>query len=84
MAVVLNKDDIMDKALKMKIAMFSIIMIFMFVYMFVFGNKNVVIGVTVAMAGLMNLSNDLSYKPKLSFIKVLTLLLVLHFWWYLE
>lgn len=67
----------MDKALKMKIAMFSIIMIFMFVYMFVFGNKNVVIGVTVAMAGLMNLSNDLSYKPKLSFIKVLTLLLVL-------
>lgn len=67
----------MDKALKMKIGMFSIMMIFMFVYMFVFGNKNAVIGVTVAMAGLMNLSNDLSYKPKLSFIKVLTLLLIL-------
>lgn len=63
--------------LKMKIIMIGFILFFMFFYMIVFGSKNAVIGVMIAMAGLMNISNDLSYKPKLSFIKVLGLLLIL-------
>ncbi|WP_303371562.1 FUSC family protein [Methanobrevibacter sp.] len=49
----------------------------MFFYMSVFGNKNAVIGVTMVMATFMNLGNDLSFKPKTSFIKILLLLLVL-------
>ncbi len=63
--------------LKMKIIMIGFILFFMFLYMLVFGQNNAVIGVMIAMAGLMNISNDLSYKPKLSFIKVLGLLLIL-------
>lgn len=63
--------------LKMKIIMIGFILLFMFFYMVVFGQKNAVIGIMIAMAGLMNINNDLSYKPKLSFIKVLGLLLIL-------
>ncbi len=63
--------------MKMKIIMIGFILFFMFLYMIVFGNQNSVIGVMIAMAGLMNINNDLSYKPKLSFIKVLGLLLTL-------
>lgn len=63
--------------LKMKIIMFGFMIFFMFFYMIVFGSKNAVIGLMIAMAGLMNINNDLSYKPKLSFIKILGLLLIL-------
>ncbi|WP_407380602.1 FUSC family protein [Methanobrevibacter sp.] len=63
--------------MKMKIIMIGFILLFMFFYMIVFGSSNAVIGVMIAMAGLMNIRNDLSYKPKLSFIKVLSLLLIL-------
>lgn len=64
-------------SLKMKIIMFGFMIFFMFFYMIVFGSKNAVIGLMIAMAGLMNINNDLSYKPKLSFIKILGLLLIL-------
>ena len=67
----------MNQALKSKIIMFSFMILFMMFYMVVFGNKNAVIGTMIVMAGLMNLGNDLSFKPKMSFIKVLTLLLIL-------
>ena len=67
----------MNKELKSKIIMFVAMISFMFFYMFVFGNKNAVIGVTMVMAAFMNLGNDLSFKPKTSFIKILLLLLVL-------
>ena len=67
----------MNKELKSKIIMFAAMISFMFFYMFVFGNKNAVIGVTMVMAAFMNLGNDLSFKPKTSFIKILLLLLVL-------
>ena len=50
---------------------------FMFLYTVVFGNKNTVIGIMIVMAALMNLGNDLSFKPKMSFVKVLGLLLIL-------
>lgn len=49
----------------------------MFFYMAIFGNKNAVIGVMMVMAAFMNLGNDLSFKPIMSFIKILFLLLVL-------
>lgn len=50
--------------------------LFMIIYSVLFGSKNAAIGVMIAMAGMMNLGNDLSFKPKLSFIK-LTLMLVI-------
>ncbi|MBQ2636593.1 MAG: FUSC family protein [Methanobrevibacter sp.] len=67
----------MDKALKSKIIMFSSMIIFMMLYMVIFGNKNAVLGTTMVMAAFMNLGNDLSFKPKTSFIKILALLLIL-------
>jgi len=67
----------MNQSLKSKIIMMVAMIFFMFFYMMVFGNKNAVIGVTIIMAAFMNLDNDLSFKPKTSFIKILFLLLVL-------
>lgn len=67
----------MNNSLKIKIVMIGFILFFMFFYMAAFGSKNAVIGVIIAMAAFMNLGNDLSYKPKLSFIKILSLLLIL-------
>ncbi|MEE1129868.1 MAG: FUSC family protein [Methanobrevibacter sp.] len=67
----------MNKALKSKIIMFASMMLFMIFYMVLFGSKNAVIGMMVVMAAFMNLSNDLSFKAKSSFIKILLLLLVL-------
>lgn len=49
----------------------------MMLYMVIFGNKNAVLGTTMVMAAFMNLGNDLSFKPKTSFIKILALLLIL-------
>lgn len=63
----------MNDSLKIKLVMIGLILFFMFFYMFAFGSKNSVIGVIIAMAAFMNLVNDLSYKPKLSFIKILSL-----------
>ena len=68
---------IMNQSLKPKIIMMTAMIFFMFFYMIVFGNKNAVIGITIIMAAFMNLGNDLSFKPKTSFIKILFLLLVL-------
>lgn len=51
--------------------------LFMFLYMIVFGTRNAVIGFTIALAAFMNLGNDLSYKPKTSFIKLSILFLIL-------
>ena len=45
--------------------------------MIVFGRSNAAIGLTMAMAAFMNLGNDMSYKPKISFLKVSILLLIL-------
>ncbi|WP_295116298.1 FUSC family protein, partial [uncultured Methanobrevibacter sp.] len=67
----------MNNALKSKIIMFASMMLFMIFYMVLFGSKNAVIGMMVVMAAFMNLSNDLSFKAKSSFIKILLLLLVL-------
>ncbi len=67
----------MNRALKSKIIMFVSMMLFMIFYMMIFGSKNAVIGMMVVMAAFMNLSNDLSFKAKSSFIKILLLLLVL-------
>ena len=67
----------MNQSLKPKIIMMVAMIFFMFFYMMVFGNKNAVIGITIIMAAFMNLGNDLSFKPKTSFIKILFLLLVL-------
>ena len=74
----------MNQSLKPKIIMMVAMIFFMFFYMMVFGNKNAVIGVTIIMATFMNLGNDLSFKPKTSFIKILFLLLVLGFFSYLN
>ena len=41
------------------------------------GSKNAVIGLIMVLAAFMSLGNDLSFKPKTSFIKVLSLLLIL-------
>lgn len=72
----------MNQSLKPKIIMMVAMIFFMFFYMMVFGNKNAVIGVTIVMAAFMNLGNDLSFKPKTSFIRILFLLLVLGFFSY--
>ena len=64
-------------ALKKKLMMFVAMIVFMAFYMLVFGSKNMVIGLTIMLAAFMSLGNDLSFKPKLSFIKVFSLLLVL-------
>ncbi|MBE6504382.1 MAG: hypothetical protein E7Z73_01370 [Methanobrevibacter millerae] len=67
----------MNQSLKVKLIMFLAMFAFMFFYMIVFGDKNAAIGITIVMAAFMNLANDLSFKPKTSFIKVLLLLLIL-------
>lgn len=63
--------------IKLKILVFLSMVIFMVLYMFIFGSKNAAIGMIIAMALIMNLQNDLSYKPLISFIKVLGLFLIL-------
>lgn len=63
--------------LKVKLLVFAIMMIFMFAYTVLFGPNNAVIGIMIVMAALMNLANDMSYKPKLSFLRILILLLAL-------
>lgn len=63
--------------LKFKIIFVGSMFLFMFIYMIVFGRSNAAIGMTMAMAAFMNLGNDMSYNPKISFIKVSVLLLVL-------
>ncbi|SEL12460.1 Fusaric acid resistance protein-like [Methanobrevibacter gottschalkii] len=67
----------MDKALKLKLSMFFLMMFFMMGYMLIFGRVNAVIGLMVVVAAVLNLGNDLSYKPKLSFIKLFSLLMIL-------
>ena len=57
--------------------MFVAMVSFMVLYMVVFGTKNAIIGFTIMFAAVMSLGNDLSFKPKMSFIKVLFLLLTL-------
>lgn len=42
----------------------------MIFYMLGFGKVNIVIGLMIVVAALLNLGNDLSFNPKLSFIKV--------------
>lgn len=67
----------MNPAFKKKLIMFVALIAFMALYAVVFGSKNAVIGFVIVLAAFMNLGNDLSFKPKLSFIKVWILLLVL-------
>ena len=67
----------MDKGLKRKIFMFSALIGAMLFYLIFFGRKNIAVGVMIIIAAFMNLNNDLSYKPGLSFVKVLGLLLIL-------
>ena len=70
--------------LKLKIIFIGSIFLFMFIYMFVFGKNNAAIGLTMAMAAFMNLGNDLSFKPKTSFIRLSILFLILGFGAYLN
>lgn len=63
--------------LKKKLMMFVFMVSFMLIYMILFGTKNGAVGIMIVMAALMNLGNDLSFKPKRSFIRILGLLLVL-------
>ena len=67
----------MDNGLKRKIFMFSALIGAMLFYMIFFGRKNIAVGVMIIIAAFMNLNDDLSYKPGLSFVKVLGLLLIL-------
>lgn len=67
----------MNPTLKKKVIMFVAMMLFMAFYMVVFGSKNTMIGFVIMLAAFMNLNNDLSFKPKLSFIKISLLLLIL-------
>ena len=67
----------MDKGLKRKIFMFSALIGAMLFYMIFFGRRNAAVGIMIIIAAFMNLNEDLSYKPGLSFVKVLALLLIL-------
>ena len=67
----------MNPDFKKKLLMFVAFIAFMALYAVVFGSKNAVIGFVIMLAAFMNLGNDLSFKPKMSFIKVWILLLVL-------
>ena len=67
----------MDSSLKKKMIMFVAMIVVMAFYMIVFGSKNAVIGFVIMLAAFMNLGNDLSFKPKRSFIRILLLLLIL-------
>ena len=67
----------MDKGLKRKIFMFSALIGAMLFCMIFFGRKNIAVGVMIIIAAFMNLNEDLSYKPGLSFVKVLGLLLIM-------
>ena len=57
--------------------MFSALIGAMLFYMLFFGRKNIAVGIMIIIAAFMNLNEDLSYKPGLSFVKVLGLLLIL-------
>ena len=67
----------MNPSLKPKIIMFLSMIFFMAFYMLVFGSENMVLGLMMVMVAFMSLGNDLSFKPKTSFIKILSLLLIL-------
>lgn len=54
--------QLMDKSLKRKIFMFSLIGAMLF-YLIFFGRKNIAVGVMIIIAAFMNLNDDLSYKP---------------------
>ena len=57
--------------------MFSALIGAMLFYMLFFGRKNIAVGIMIIIAAFMNLNEDLSYKPDLSFVKVLGLLLTM-------
>lgn len=57
--------------------MFSALIGAMLFYLIFFGRKNIAVGVMIIIAAFMNLNEDLSYKPGLSFVKILGLLLIL-------
>ena len=57
--------------------MFSALIGAMLFYMIFFGRKNTAVGIMIIIAAFMNLNEDLSYKPGLSFVKVLGLLLIM-------
>lgn len=67
----------MDDGLKRKIFMFSALIGAMLFYMIFFGRRNASVGIMIIIAAFMNLNEDLSYKPGLSFVKVLGLLLIM-------
>ena len=67
----------MNHSTKKKLIMVVSMIAFMLFYMVVFGTKNMVIGMVLVLAAFMNLGNDLSFRPKTSFIRILFLLLVL-------
>lgn len=57
--------------------MFSALIGAMLFYLIFFGRKNIAVGVMIIIAAFMNLNEDLSYKPGLSFVKVLGLLMIM-------
>ena len=67
----------MNPSTKKKLIMVVSMIAFMLFYMVAFGTKNMVIGMVIVLAAFMNLGNDLSFRPKASFIRTLFLLLVL-------
>ena len=61
----------MKKALKFRLLLIFTMVLIMVFYIKVFGKANLIIGLMVFIAALLNLGNDLSYKPKASFVKLL-------------
>ena len=62
---------------KVRLQMLCSIFFFMIFFGMAFGSNNSVIGMMISLAAFMNTANDLTIKPKLSFVKVLFLLLAL-------
>ena len=67
----------MNLSFKSKIIILITLFIFTLLYMFLFGFNNSVIGVCIVLAAFFNLGNDLSFKPKTSFVKISVLFIVL-------
>lgn len=65
------------RPLKFKILLIGSMFLFVILYMILFGRSNAAIGLTIAMAAFMNLGNDMSYRPRTSFVNLSVLLLIL-------
>ena len=67
----------MKLSFKSKIILLITLFVFTLLYMFLFGFNNSVIGVCIVLAAFFNLGNDLSFKPKMSLVKISILFIIL-------